>query len=284
MSRKVLGRGLGALIPSRPQEISQGPTMIPIDRIAPNPQQPRKVFDPTALAELVESVKSQGILQPVLVKPVAGGYELIAGERRWRAATMAGLREIPALVKEAGREESLVMAMIENLQREDFNPIETATGYQGLIDEFGLTQEEVAGRMGKDRASVANYLRLLRLPQVVQEDLSEGRLSMGQARALLSIPEPERLLAARETILARGLSVREAEALVRKFQAGAARKGRPRAAAAADPNLRALEEESSRRLGTKVRILPKGQGGTLEITYYSAEDLERVLERILGHS
>ena len=280
MTRKVLGKGLKALIPDKPVEETSGITMIPVQLISPNPQQPRKRISPELLNDLVESIRAQGLLQPVLVKKSASGYELIAGERRWRAGQMAGLEEIPALIKEAGRQDSLAMALVENIQRENLNPMEAATAYQSLVSEFSLTQEEVAGMVGKERASVANYLRLLKLPLAVQEDLAEERLSMGHARALLGLPGKGEQLEAREIVLAGGLSVRETEELVKKLT----RKKRPgdRGRAAPDPHLAAIQEELIRGLGTKVKIDGRSRGGSIRIFYHSPEELERLLEVLLG--
>jgi len=276
----VLGKGLKALIPDKPVEETAGVTMIPVDLISPNPQQPRKKISQELLNDLADSIRSDGLLQPVLVKKSASGYELIAGERRWRAVQMAGQKEIPALVKEAGRQDSLAMALVENIQRENLNPMEAAAAYQSLVSEFDLTQEEVAGRVGKDRASVANYLRLLKLPLAVQEDLAEGRLSMGHARAILGLPGKREQLEARDAVLAGGLSVREAEGLVktlsRKKKTGKRDRTPP------DLHMAAVQEDLIRSLGTKVKIEGRSKGGSIRIYYHSPEEFERLLEAILG--
>jgi ParB family chromosome partitioning protein len=279
VSRKALGKGLSALIPERAGGENPGVSLLPVDRISPNPYQPRKKISPEALEELVESVKTQGILQPILVRKSATGYEIIAGERRWRAAAQAGLKQIPAVIREADREGSLVMALVENIQRDDLNPMEAAGSYFRLTDEFGKSQEEVARLVGKDRATVTNYLRLLKLPAIVQDDLADGRLSMGHAKALLSLPDSERQIEARERVLAKGMSVREAEALMKKL-ARAKMSSRPKKAP--DTHLSYIQDELKRRLGTKVLLKGKGRGGTIQIQYHSAEDLERILEILLG--
>ncbi len=280
MTRKALGKGLKALIPEKPNEGSPGSILIPVDSISPNPYQPRKRMAPKPLDDLEESIRSQGLLQPVLLKRSASGYELIAGERRWRASRKAGLKEIPALIKEAGRQDSLAMALVENIQRENLNPVDSALGYQALVQEFGLTQEEVARTVGKDRTSIANYLRLLKLPSSVQEDLYEERLSMGHARALLSLTDRKDQLEIRDRIVAGGLSVRDAEKLVRKAgrrKTQAGRKASPR-----DPHLDSLESDLKRRLGTKVKITTRRKGGSIQINYHSADEMDRLLDILLG--
>jgi ParB family chromosome partitioning protein len=280
--KKALGKGLSALIPERRTAGTPGVTLIPVDGIAPNPHQPRKSFREESLKELAESIRTQGVLQPVLVKMSPSGYELIAGERRWRAAILAGLREIPALIKEAGREESTVMALVENIQRENLNPIEAALAYQSLADDFGQNQEEIARLVGKDRVSVANYLRLLKLPLAIQDDLATGSLSMGHARALLALTERKEQLHVRDLVVNRGLSVRETEALVRKVAQGSGRKSDTHRHKSADPHMASIQEDLKRRLGTKVQIMPKGAGGSIQIQYHSADEFERLLEQLLG--
>ncbi len=279
MSRKALGKGLSALIPARASVESPGISMLPVGDISPNPNQPRKRISPAALEELAESVKTQGILQPILVRRSATGYEIIAGERRWRAAAKAGLKEMPALVREATREVSLVQALVENLQREDLNPIEAASSYQRLIDDFAKSQEEVARLVGKERASVSNFLRLLKLPAIVQEDLAEGRLTMGHAKAILSLPDTTRQIEARQRIMDNGLSVREAEALAKRLAKGKA-PSRPKKLA--DPHMSHIQEELKRRLGTRVLLKGGERGGTIQIRFHSVEDLDRILEILLG--
>lgn len=245
-----LGRGLSALLSETEAEGELRTVSISV--ILPSPFQPRRNFSEESLAELAASIKSRGLLQPLLVREIAPGtYELVAGERRLRAAKMAGLSEVPVLVKHFSDEEALSVALIENLQREDLNPLEEAEGYRRLIDEFGLSQEEIARRVGKDRSTVANALRLLRLPEEVKEDLYEGRLSAGHARALLALEDEGLILEARKVILKRGLSVRETEKLVKKLKEG---EKRPRKKKEPDPDLEALAQEISEILGAKTQI------------------------------
>lgn len=280
--KRALGRGLSALIPQAGAvpvhgEIKDRAVLrLPIEAVRRDPSQPRKTFDEARLKELADSIVAQGLIQPVLVRRDGAGYALIAGERRWRAAQLAGLKEIPALVREATPAEAFELALVENLQRADLNPLEEAEGYRRLVDEFHLTQEQVSQRVGKDRSSVANALRLLALPEPVKRMVAEGTLSMGHARALLGIPKIPEMVELARRIGEKKLSVREAERLVKQGRsAPAAKKEAPA------PAQRALVEELQRRLGTKVRLLDKGGGrGTLEIDYYSYDDLERVLAAI----
>ena len=282
--RKALGRGLDALIPGagRATPSSESPASEPIasdllvalDRIRPNPRQPRVEFDETALTELVTSIRTQGVIQPLLVRRMADGdYELIAGERRLRAAQRAGLTHVPVFVRDISDAESLELALVENIQRNDLSPLEEAAAYQRLINDFGHTQEEVAERVGKSRPAVANALRLLRLPESIKHDLARGRLTAGHARVLLSIDDPEAQVRAAKQIQARQMSVRDAEDLA------AARKGSARPAPR-DPHRGALERELSSALGTRVRITPKGRGGKIEIEFYSPEELQGLVDRI----
>lgn len=279
--RKALGKGLGALIPG--DETPAGLAALDVDAIAPNPRQPRQRMDPGRLQELAASIRAHGVLSPVVVRQGPRGYELVAGERRLRAAKLAGLRTIPALVKELTPATALEVALVENLQREDLNPLEEAEVYHRLTEEFGLTQDEVAARVGRDRSSVANALRLLRLPRRLRDDLAAGVLTEGHARALLSLERPADQARTRDLVVSGGLSVRQTEALVRRLK-GAGRPPKPpgRRPAAGDPNLSPLEDRLRRALGTKVRIVRRGNGGTVEIAYYSAEDLDRILEVICG--
>src|SRR5216117_2182611 len=210
ISKRGLGRGLGALLSSEPAE-AESLVEVPIDQIEVNPNQPRKVFDFTALDELAASIRSSGVIQPIIVRRLAGSYQLIAGERRWRAARQAGLERIPAIVRDATDAQSLELALVENLLREDLNPIDEAEAYEKLLGQFGWTQEELAGRIGRDRSSIANSLRLLRLPEEIQADLRGGRLTMGHARALLALTNPTDQLRLRDDILAHAWSVRATE-------------------------------------------------------------------------
>jgi ParB family chromosome partitioning protein len=277
--RRGLGRGLGALIPGAEAPAPAG-LEIPLAELESNPLQPRRRFDQEALEELAATIRTHGVLTPVVVRRAPGGYQVVAGERRVRAARLAGLTRVPAIIKEASNAQALEMALVENLQREDLNPLETAEAYRRLTEEFGLTQEEVAERLGRDRSSVANALRLLRLPRRVREDLAAGTLSEGQARALLGLEKAADQLRARDLVVKRGLTVRATEALVRRLRPGTPRRGgRP---SSGDPNLRALEDQLRVALGTKVRIVRNGAGGTLEISFFSAEDLTRLLELIVG--
>jgi len=288
MTRKVLGRGLGALIPPRAPEAAPPPAAPPhaagllqleIGRIVPSPYQPRKEFDAEKIGELAASISAKGLIQPVIVRPLGDGrYELIAGERRWRAAAQAGLAKVPAVVRSAEDAEAMEMSLIENIQREDLNPIETARAYQNLADTFDFTHEEIAARMGKDRTSVTNLIRLLNLPEEIQADLATRALSMGHARALLGIPGREAQLAARKVVLAKGLSVRETEQLVKRI-------GKPaRKPAGGEPKndiyIKELENSIRSALGTKVAIRHHGKAGVIEVHYFSVEELDRLVNQL----
>jgi ParB family chromosome partitioning protein len=292
--RRVLGRGLAALLPgaATPESravpppiparaLGEGLRTVAIEEVHPSPSQPRKSFDDVRLTELAESIRSQGIIQPLVVRLRGeGGYELVAGERRWRAAQRAGLHEVPVVVREIAEARAFEMALVENLQREDLNPIEEAEGYQRLVAEFGYTQESLAARVGKDRSTVANALRLLRLPATVRALVIGARLGMGHARALLGLDSDDAIdRLARQTV-SRGLSVRQVEALVRRERTRAetppAPVGRP------SPAARDLTERLQRALGTRVRLVEAGAGrGHLEIHYHSLDELDAVLARIL---
>ena len=267
--RRGLGRGLGALLASSPTE-GEPMLEVSIDDIRPNSNQPRKVFEPAGLQELAASIRASGVLQPVIARKTAQGYELIAGERRWRAARQAGLERIPVIVREASDAESLELALVENLLREDLNPIEEAEAYQKLLAQFNWTQEELSQKIGKDRSSIANSLRLLRLPEPIQEDLKAGRLTMGHARALLALTLPSEQLRLRAEILAHTWSVRATEDSVNRRRTVPA----PRRRRSAE--LAALEEALQRALMTRVRIVGHDRRGTIEITYATAEELERI--------
>ena len=280
MNRRGLGRGLDALLgaTSSTATIPEGSSLmeIPIDQIDVNPRQPRKTFDPGSLDELARSLKATGMIQPVVVRRAPGGrWQLIAGERRWRAAAQAGLEQIPAVVREATDVESLELALVENLLREDLNPLEEAEAYQRILTEFGWTQEDVAQRVGKDRSTIANSLRLLRLPAVIQDDLRAGRLTMGHARALLSLTDSGQQLKLREEILAHAWSVRATEEGVEK------RRLVPPAARRRSAELVALEDEIQRALLARVRIRGNERRGRIEITYASTDELNR-LAGLLG--
>ena len=271
MAREALGRGLRALLEGTEAVGEAGLLHLPVSQVHPNPYQPRQHFDTERLQELADSLKAQGLLQPILVRRQQSGFELIAGERRWRAAQMAGFETIPALVKRASDEEVLGLALLENLQREDLNPLEEARAYQRLQTEFQLRQEDVARYVGKDRSSIANALRLLNLPQVLQEDIEAGGLTMGHAGALLALESEEEQRRLRDQILAGGLSVRETEAHVRT-QKRTAPDGR-----AKPSHFVVIEEALQQHFGTRVAIRPGRKHGKIEITYTGEDDLHRLL-------
>jgi ParB family chromosome partitioning protein len=277
--RPALGRGLSALIPDAViQAPSDKPLEIDTDRLRPNPFQPRGHVDETRLDELAQSIRANGIIQPIVVRRAGDRFEIIAGERRWRAAVLAGILRVPVVVRDVPDEKLLEVALIENIQREDLNPIEEAGAYRRLAADFSLTQEQIAERVGKDRASVANYLRLLRLPEEVRAELSSGRLSMGHARALVALADAQAQRRAAREVIARGLSVRETEALVKKIAAPpAAPKTEDK-----DVHTRAAEERLRFALGTRVRIVRKHQGGRIEVDFTGEEELQRLYEKLTG--
>lgn len=281
MNRKALGKGIEALIPEALGEAAGGLVReLAVDDIERNSEQPRSRFDEAAIGELAASIRTYGVVQPVIVREMAaGGYQLIAGERRLRAARVAGLSTVPAIVRDVDETGALELALVENLQREDLNPIDEARGYESLMELSGASQSDVAERVGRDRSTVANALRLLELPSDVQEMLCDGRLSAGHGRALLAFASADERRAHAERAVKRGLSVRELEAL--------ARGGRPKRRVArrrrtADPIVREWEERLQRALGTQVRIERMGREGTIRIEYYSDEDLERILELLVS--
>jgi ParB family transcriptional regulator, chromosome partitioning protein len=282
--RKALGRGLGALIPEM-EPVQEGPgetgpktyLECDIDLIQPNRFQPRVRFDADELAQLSESIRTQGVLQPLLVRQADRGYELVAGERRLRAAKMAGMQSVPVVVKTVTDGEMLEMSIVENIQRENLNAIEEAEAYHRLIEEFGLTQEQAAVRVGKSRSAVANFLRLRQLPEPIKASINEGKLSMGHARALLGTDTTAQQNAAWHAIIRKGLSVRQAEELVKRLRQAAQTVERKKDSSE-DRHLAGVAEQLSRRFGTKVEIRRKGKKGKLEIEFYSTEDLNRVLE------
>ena len=276
--RKALGKGLEALFPAAPPASpTAGERLVPVEDIVSNPDQPRRHFDEETLAALADSIRRYGLLQPLVVRATGDRYELIAGERRLRAAQRVGLDRVPVVLREASPERRFELALIENLQREDLSPLEEAEAYRRLIDEFGLTQEEIAMRVGKSRPAIANALRLLGLPDSVKVQVESGELSAGHARAVLSVAPAEQASFAREIAVA-GVSKREAESRA------AARRPRPRSAesgsAAPDVHLRALAEELTRGLGTRVRIARRGRGGAIEIEFYSDAELNRLVDRL----
>jgi len=279
--KKVLGRGLGALIPQRgdPDPLRDGLAQIPITQITPNPYQPRKAFNEASIEELARSVREHGIVQPIVVTRTSDShYRLIAGERRLRAAQRAGLQSVPAVIKELLKEgDSLQIALIENIQREDLNPIEEAGAYHQLHDEFGLTQEEISRRVGKERSTVANFLRLLRLPDSVKELLAAGQLTMGHARALLSVDSAKRQEQLAERVVKSNLNVRQTEMLAATTTAKPVKRAKPK-----DVFTRDAEEKLTRSLRTKVDIDRRRRGGVIHIRFASEDDLIRIFDELTG--
>jgi ParB family chromosome partitioning protein len=278
-----LGRGLSALIPQR-AEGRTGPTEIPLASIRPNPQQPRRHFREAEMATLVASIREHGVLQPILVTETLDGYQLVTGERRVRAAVAAGLERIPAIVRDIDDQHRLELALVENLQREDLDPIDAAHGFRRLIDDFGFSHEQIASRVGRARSTVANTLRLLELAPVVQAAIAEGRISEGHGRALggLSVEHQEHVLGA---VIDQGLSVRQTEELVRRLREPKTDQHVPEpepAASSRDQDLERVEEDLRRALGTKVSLARSRRGGRIVIEYYSDEELGRLYERLTG--
>ncbi|RLB07572.1 MAG: chromosome partitioning protein ParB [Deltaproteobacteria bacterium] len=279
--RTALGKGLGALFPEMERGERGNFLLCDIDEIRPSPWQPRRLRPDEGIEELTQSIKEKGILQPLVVRKKQEGYEIIVGERRWRAAQRAGLKKIPIIIKEATDQEVVEMALIENLQREDLNPLEEAEAYQRLLREFGYTQEALAQRIGKDRSSVTNTLRLLKLPEEVKSTLERNEITMGHARALLALGDEREQISFCRKIVKKGLSVRETEEGVRRLLTKEVQKP---AKEELTPQTEALREELRRLLKTQVRIKMKGEKGTIEIEFYSLDDLERILEVIRGQS
>jgi ParB family chromosome partitioning protein len=288
--RRALGKGLGALLPTRtPQLQSAEPPplpdhpshTVPIDSIDPNPIQPRRVFQGERLAELAQSIRANGIIQPLVVRKAGDRFQLVAGERRWRAAKLAGLDRVPAVVQDVPDDHLLEITLIENIQREDLNPIETANAFNSLSTELNLSAEEIGRRTGKDRTTIVNSLRLLQLPADLQQLVSERRLSAGHARCLLSLPNADLQREVAEKAVAQGWSVRQLERTTQKMMEG--RQPKHADEVDIDPNVKAAIEEMSRVLGTKVKIVEKAkQKGRIEIEYYSADDLDRIYSVIVG--
>ena len=295
--RKALGKGLSALLPGRgqpgpmaaatapaPTPTAAKPGTLPLGLIQPNPMQPRTSFNSDGLEELAASIRANGIIQPIIVRRMGESYQIVAGERRWRAARIAELEEVPVVVQDVADRAMLEVALIENIQREDLNPIETAHAFERLGRDLGLSQEEIGRRTGKDRTSIANIVRLLKLPREVQLLVAERRLSMGHARAILGLPTSDEQIQLAEKTVALGLSVRQVETQVQEMTAD---RGKPasgsRKDAAQDPNVRAAAEELERALGTRVRIVELSeQRGRIEIEYYSQADLDRLYQQIVG--
>jgi ParB family chromosome partitioning protein len=281
--RPALGKGLSALIPDAPEPVRQGVVEVDIDLLAPNDKQPRVQMDEARLEELAHSIKENGVIQPILVQKIGDLYRIIAGERRWRAAQRAGLLKVPVVVREVPIDDErqvLQLALIENIQRENLNAIDEAAAYQRLADEFGLTHDQIAAAVGKDRSSVANFVRLLKLADEVRAELVSGRLTMGHARALLALADPALQREASREVISRGLSVRETEALAKRLAAPEATKVAKSPAPSNDVHTRAAEDRLRFALGTKVRILRRQQGGTIEISFGSEAELNRIYEQI----
>ena len=286
--RPALGKGLSALIPDAPPAVANGRLEVDTDKLSPNELQPRVQFDDEKLEELTQSIKAKGIIQPILVRPLGGGaYRIIAGERRWRAAQRAGLLKVPVVVREVeeGSDQQLLeLALIENIQRENLNPLDEAIAYQRLADQFSLTQEQIAAAVGKDRSSVANFIRLLKLPEEVRADLAAGSLTMGHARTLLSLPDEAAQRHAAREVISRSLSVRDTEALVKRLSGPAPAKAGRAATPPNDVHTRAAEDRMRFALGAKVKIVRRGAGGSIEIAFDSEQELNRLYEHLTAKS
>jgi ParB family chromosome partitioning protein len=281
--RPALGKGLSALIPDVPEPARHGAIEVDIDLIAPNEKQPRVQMDDAKLDELSRSIKDNGVIQPILVQRIGNLYRIIAGERRWRAAQRAGLLKVPVVVRDMpvdSDQQMLQLALVENIQRENLNPVDEAAAYQRLADEFGLTHDQIAAAVGKDRSSVANYVRLLKLADEVRADLASGALAMGHARALLALSDPALQREASREVISRSLSVRETEALVKRLASPPAPRAPKTEASSKDVHTRAAEDRLRFALGTKVRILRRAQGGTIEVDFGSEAELNRIYEQI----
>ncbi len=279
-----MGKGLSALIPNKPTVVKEaenrGIRDIPVDQILPSPHQPRKDFDPEGMADLVRSIKKRGLIQPILVREGNGGFELIAGERRWRAAKQAGIINVPAIVRNVSDQDSLEMALIENLQREDLNPLDSADAYERLIKEFHLTQEEISLSVGKQRSTITNILRLLSLPAELKLYVKQNKLTMGHAKAVLSLNKKPQQISLGRKIIKKDLSVRQAEELARRMNTGH-QKTAP-STKAKEVHLTAIEDELKRCLGTKVKILDWKEKGKIVIEYYSKKERERLISMLRG--
>lgn len=281
MSKKALGKGLGAFIPDEFSILKDERfAELDLEDVKPNPFQPRTRFDDKTIDELAQSIKETGIVQPVIVAPEGDHYMIIVGERRWRAAQRVGLRKIPVLIRNIPKDKQLEVSLIENIHREELNALEIAHAYQRLIDDHGYAQHELADKVGKDRSSVTNYIRLLKLPQEIQDRLADGTISMGHARAMLAIEDPAIQLYACRQVIDRNLSVRNTEALVNRLKKRAPRAQR----SLADPDLHALQEEMLKILGTKVLVAGNRNKGVVKIYYFSLDDLNRICDKIKGAS
>lgn len=282
MKRKALGKGLSALLPEAPASAAENWAEIEIERIDPNPFQPRQHMEEEKLRELAESLSTQGFMQPLLVRRFAGRYQLIAGERRWRAAQLAGLKKVPAVVRQVQESQLLELALIENIQREELNPIEEAGAYQRLISELGLSQEQIAARVSKDRSTVANMLRLLRLPAAIRKAIAQQQISPGHARPLLALGTADVQVGVAREVVEKGLSVRDVERRVKTLLTEKNRAGKKKTkSGVADPNTRAAEGRLREVLGTRVRIVRNGRAGRIELSYHSEEELNRLYEILL---
>jgi ParB family chromosome partitioning protein len=281
MNKKALGKGLGAFIPDEFSILKDERfAELDLEVVKPNPFQPRTRFDDQTIDELAQSIKETGIVQPIIVAPEDDHYKIIVGERRWRAAQRAGLRRIPVLIRNIPKDKQLEVSLIENIHREELNALEIAHAYQRLIDDHGYAQHELADKVGKDRSSVTNYLRLLKLPQEIQDRLGDGTISMGHARAMLAIEDSVTQLYACRQVIDKNLSVRNTEALVNRLKQKAPRAQR----SLADPDLHALQEEMLKILGTKVLVAGNRNKGVVKIYYFSLDDLNRIYDRIKGVS
>jgi ParB family chromosome partitioning protein len=280
--RPALGKGIGALLNSAVQEGGKKYFQCPIEELLPHSNQPRKTFNEASINDLAASIKEKGVIQPLVVRRVGEHYQIIAGERRWRAAQRAGLDKLPVVIQDVSEDSALEIALIENIQREDLNPVEEAEAYQNLIKVFDLSQEDVAKRVGKERSTITNALRLLKLPMAIREKLLDGQLSMGHARALLSLDDEEDMVEGARQVMARKLSVRETEKLVKKIKSFTGTSHEKKPAKQTDPNMDALIHSLTQHLGAQTHIAPKsgGPGGKIEISYQSLDELERILERI----
>ncbi len=272
--KTALGRGIESLLPDKGEEVIK----LDIERILPSEDQPRKVFRDESLKELAESIKERGVIQPVIVKRIGDGtFRLIAGERRWRAAKIAGLKKIPAIIKDYASRDALEIALIENIQREDLDPIETALAFEKLQKEYNLTQEEIAKKVGKDRATVANYLRLLNLPDEIKRYIHAGKITFGHARALLSIPDVKMQMECAMEIIKKNLSVRASEEIAKRF----IEKKKKRQQSVKDPHIKDLEQKLKKALGTDVRIIEKGKKGKIEIIFNSHDEFQRLFDFLI---
>lgn len=284
-TRRRLGKGLDALLPSLEAQEGESVQAVPLDAIQPNPHQPRRRIDPEKIQELAASIREHGVVQPVILRKHDTGYQLVAGERRWRAAREAGLEKIPAVVRSLSEREMMEIALIENLQREDLNPLEEAMAYRSALERLQLNQEELARRLGKSRSLVANTLRLLNLPGEVQDLLAGGRLSAGHCRAMLGLPDAVQVVLARR-IVEEGLNVRQVEEWVRRQREGgedtARRSAKKSETQALDPDVKRAADRLADRLGTRVQIRTRRKKGVIEIEFYGPEDLERLIQDLVG--